>query len=396
MEHLQIKDGIEYVGFSHYDRRLFDALIPTPEGTTYNSYIVRGSAKTALIETVDHQFCANLLTKLNQHGIRQLDYIIANHAEQDHSGSIPDLLAAYPVAKLVTNAKCAAMLRDLMPEIPEDRVQTVQDHETLDLGGRTLEFILAPWVHWPETMFTWSPEDKTLFSCDFFGSHLATANITLNDERVIYEPMKRYYAQIMMPYRLQAKKQLEMAKALAPTTICPSHGPIFTNPTLPISYYEDWTSERPHNQVLIPWVSTHGATARMVDHLTEALLQRGIDVYPYDLTVADLGKVAANMVDAATIAIGTSCILSGAHPLAAYTAILANALRPKATTATIFGSYGWSAGKIATQLLSLMPNLKMEIIPPIFVKGASTETTFAELDKTADAIAERHKKLGLL
>ncbi|MBO7107698.1 MAG: MBL fold metallo-hydrolase, partial [Verrucomicrobia bacterium] len=201
MANQKIASGIYYVGVSHYDRRLFDALIATPEGTTYNSYIIQGQKATALIDTVEPEFKDLLLRNIKSAGIEKIDYIISNHAEQDHSGSIPDLLAFYPEAKLVTNEKCRDLLLALMPDIPADRVITIKDHETLDLGGRTLEFILAPWIHWPETMMTFLQEDSILFPCDLFGSHLAVSNISMDDERVFYEPMKRYYAQIMMPYR---------------------------------------------------------------------------------------------------------------------------------------------------------------------------------------------------
>lgn len=391
----QIKTGVYYVGVSHYNRVLFDALIPTPEGTTYNAYLIRGKSKTALIETVEPEFLESLLRNLHSLGIQHLDYVIANHAEQDHSGSIPDILNTFPMAKLVTNAKCRDMLLDLMPSINPERILTIKDHDTLDLGERTLEFILAPWVHWPETMMTWLQEDKILFPCDLFGSHLATSTIFLDDPRLIYEPMKRYYAQIMMPYHGPVAKRLETIKTLAPAIICPSHGPIFQNPAWPISLYQEWVSDQPRNEVLIPWVSTHGATAKMVEHLTSALIQHGITVHPYDLTTADLGKVAANMVDAATIVIGTGCILTGAHPLAAYVAILANALRPKVKFISVISSFGWSGTKVPDQLLSLMPNLKPEIIPPILVKGAPTQDTLTALDQLADAIAARHQQLGL-
>ena len=395
MANQKIAFGIYYVGVSHYDRRLFDALISTPEGTTYNSYIVQGQKATALIDTVEPEFKDLLLRNIKSAGIEKIDYIISNHAEQDHSGSIPDLLAFYPEAKLVTNEKCRELLLALMPDIPTDRVITIKDHETLDLGGRTLEFILAPWIHWPETMMTFLREDAILFPCDLFGSHLAVSNICMDDERVFYEPMKRYYAQIMMPYRGQAAKRVETVKSLAPKIICPSHGPIFKDTSIPLRLYENWVSDSLRNEVLIPWVSTHGATARMVEHLTSALIERGIDVHPYDLTAADLGRIAGHLVDAATIAIGTGCVLTAAHPVAAYAALVANTLRAKAKFATVFGSFGWNGNKVPDQIAGLLGNLKVEILPPVMAKGAPTAENFAALDKMADDILARHQSLGL-
>ncbi len=391
----QICKNVSYVGVSHYDRRLFDALIPTPEGTTYNSYLIQGSQKTALIDTVEPELKHLFLNNLKSASLSQLDYVISNHAEQDHSGCIPDILALYPDCKLVTNQKCKELLLTLMPQIPQDRIIVVKDRETLDLGGKTLEFILTPWIHWPETMMTWLQEDQILFPCDLFGSHLAVSDIFTNDLCLFYEPMKRYYAQIMMPYRIQVSKHLKTVKSLNPQIICPSHGPVFKNPAIAISLYEEWVDEPPKNKVLMPWVSTHGATARMAEHLTQLLTEAGIIVAPYDLTRADLGRVAGELVDSATIAIGTGCILTGAHPLAAYIALLVGALKPKAQFAALFGSYGWSGTKIPIQISSLLQGLSLEILPPVFAKGAGTSETIAELDNLSKSIIERHRSLNL-
>ncbi|MDD1652487.1 MAG: FprA family A-type flavoprotein, partial [Methanomicrobiales archaeon] len=140
--------GIFAVGAIDWDRRLFDELIPLPDGTSYNSYLIRGSEKTLLIDTVDPPFADTLFEHLDGLGVRSIDYVVANHAEQDHSGTIGKLLARYPVARVVTNAKCRDMLKDLLL-IPEDRFLVIQDREKLSLGDRTVEFLFTPWVHWP-------------------------------------------------------------------------------------------------------------------------------------------------------------------------------------------------------------------------------------------------------
>ena len=177
----EIRKNIVWVGALDWDRRLFDELIPLPDGTTYNSYLVRGSDKIALIDTVDPSKTGELLENLQEAGVTRIDYIVSQHAEQDHSGSIPEVLEIFPEAVVVTNEKCKAMLMDLLL-IPESKFRVVADGETLDLGGKTLEFIFAPWVHWPETMLTYLREDKVLFSCDFLGSHLAQSRPLLSDE----------------------------------------------------------------------------------------------------------------------------------------------------------------------------------------------------------------------
>lgn len=181
MKPREIKPKIYWVGVVDWDRRLFDALIPLPDGTSYNSYIIQGSEKTVLIDTVDPTKETVLLENLNELGIKNIDYVVTHHAEQDHSGTLPIVLNKYPEAKVICTLKCQGMLVDLSLA-PGDRIITVEDKETVSLGDKTLEFIHAPWVHWPETMLTYLREDKILFSCDFFGSHLATTDLYVSDE----------------------------------------------------------------------------------------------------------------------------------------------------------------------------------------------------------------------
>ncbi|MFO7711681.1 MAG: FprA family A-type flavoprotein, partial [Dehalococcoidia bacterium] len=199
----QIRPGVHWVGAVDWDRRLFDALIPLPDGTSYNSYLVQGSEKVALIDTVDPAMLDLLVAHLED--VPVIDYLIANHGEQDHSGSIPWVLDKYPDARVVTTPKGKDILMALL-HVPDERFVTVGDGETLSLGDRTLEFIHAPWVHWPETMLTYLAEERVLFSCDLFGSHLATSDLFVADDGQAYEPAKRYFAEIMMPFRTSIEK----------------------------------------------------------------------------------------------------------------------------------------------------------------------------------------------
>ncbi len=205
MKPRKIKDGIYWVGAVDWDRRLFDSLIPLPDGTSYNAYLIQGIEKTALIDTVDPLMSHVLLGRLTQLGVEHIDYVITNHAEQDHSGTLPQILERHPQAQVVCTPKCKTMLID-QGLAPEDRFLTVEDGATLSLGGRTLEFVHTPWVHWPETMLTYLQEDKILFPCDFFGSHLAATDLYVSNEGQVYEAAKRYYAEIMMPFRKAIQK----------------------------------------------------------------------------------------------------------------------------------------------------------------------------------------------
>ena len=317
----EIKPSIYSVGAIDWDRRLFDELIPLPDGTSYNSYLIKGSEKTALIDTVDPTKEYELKDHLNKLNINNIDYIIANHAEQDHSGSIPKILEMYPNAKVLTNPKCRDMLMDLLL-IPEDKFKTVNDRETVSLGNKTLEFILAPWVHWPETMFTYLKEDKILFTCDFLGSHLATSNVFVTDEAKVYEAAKRYYAEIMMPFRTSIKKHLEVIKGMDVEMIATSHGPIYPRPEFILNAYREWVSDEVKNEVIIPFISMHGSTKKMLDHFVNALTERDITVKPFNLTKTDIGELAMALVDAATIVIASPTVLVGPHPHIVYAIIL--------------------------------------------------------------------------
>jgi len=394
MEPRQIKPGIFPVGAVDWDRRLFDSLIPLPDGTSYNSYLIRGSQKVALIDTVDPTMTAILLRNIAASGIKNIDYIITNHAEQDHSGSLPAVLAAFPQAQVVTTPRCKEILMYLLL-IPENRITTVEDKETLSLGDKTLEFIHYPWVHWPDTMLSYLREDKILFPCDFFGSHLATSDMYVTDEGRAYESAKRYYAEIMMPFRTNIQRQWDKLADYDIQIIAPSHGPMYNKPGFIMNAYRDWVAGPPKNNVVIPYVSMHGSTRLMVEYLTESLTVRGINVERFDLTVSDTGKLAMSLVDAATVIIGTPTVLGGAHPAAVYAAVLTNALRPKVKFASIVGSYGWG-GRAAEQLTSLLPNLKVEVIPPVLIQGLPEEADYRALDELADGVLAKHRENKLL
>ena len=390
MKARQIKTNVYWIGAIDWDRRLFDALIPLPDGTSYNSYLVQGSQKVALIDTVDPSMTDILMAYLEN--VPVIDYVIANHAEQDHAGSIPKVLEKYPDAKVVTTPKCRDLLVALLL-IPEDRFITVNDRETLSLGDKTLEFIHAPWVHWPETMLTYLREDRILFPCDLFGSHLATTDMYVADEGQVYEAAKRYFAEIMMPFRTSIEKHLEKLSSYKIDVIAPSHGPLHDKPSFILEAYRSWVSGPPKNIVVLPYISMHGSTQKMVEYFVGALAGRGVTVKQFNLAATDIGKLAMALVDAATMVIGTPTVLVGPHPNVAYAAFLANALRPRLQFVSIIGSYGWGS-KAVEQLAGMIPNLKTEVLAPVLSKGFPREEDFKALDNLASTIAEKHKERG--
>ncbi|MGM0466068.1 MAG: FprA family A-type flavoprotein [Acidobacteriota bacterium] len=388
----KIKKDIYWMGAVDWDRRLFDSLIPLPDGTSYNAYLIKGSEKTVLIDTVDPPKTHILMSQLDK--IPKIDYIISHHAEQDHSGSIPAVLERFPKAKVICTEKAKGMLADLLL-IPEDRFQTVNDGEDLDIGGKTLKFIYTPWVHWPETMVTYLAEDKILFSCDFFGSHLASSDLYVKDEGQVYEAAKRYYAEIMMPFRKIITQNLKKLESYDIKMIAPSHGPIYDKPSFILEAYKDWVMGPPHNLVVIPYVSMHGSTRKMIEYLVPALSEKGLQVHQFDLAVSDIGKLAIKLVDAATIIVGTPTVIAGPHPLAVYGTYLANLLYPKARFLSVFGSYSWG-GNTVDILAGMIKKLDVEVIEPVLSKGAPTDKDFKALEKMAATIAAKHKKAGLM
>jgi flavorubredoxin len=385
----ELKPKIYSVGAIDWDRRLFDELIPLPDGTSYNSYLIEGSEKTALIDTVDPTKEHELLKNLEELDVENIDYVIANHAEQDHSGALPKVLSLHPDAKVVTNPKCKSMLIDLLL-IPDEKFIKINDRETISLGNKTMEFIYAPWVHWPETMLTYLKEDRILFTCDLFGSHLATSDLYAFNEATVYEAAKRYYAEIMMPFRTVIKKNLEKIKDLEIEMIATSHGPVYNKPEFILNAYKDWVSDAIKNEVIIPYTSMHGSTGKMVAFFMAALIKKGMTVKPFNLSRTDIGELAIAIVDAATIVIATPTVLTAPHPNIVNATYLVNALRPKLKFASIIGSYGWG-GRMVEQVKGMLSNLKVEIIEPVIVKGYPREKDFKALDKLAEEIYIRHK-----
>ncbi len=387
----QVVQDIWSVGAIDWNRRLFDELIPLPKGTTYNSYLVKGSVKTALFDTVDPTKRDDLFANLAELKIKEVDFIIAHHGEQDHSGSLPDAIEAFPKATIVCSAKAKPILMDLLP-LPEERFMTVADGDTLDLGGKTVRFIMTPWVHWPETMVSFLEEDKILISCDFFGSHYATSDLIAQVHTGVFHAARTYYAEIMMPFRGQIIRNLEKLKDLDIKMIAPSHGPIYGEPDKIMGAYAEWASNDVKNTVVIPYVSMHGTTQAMVDRLVTALTDRGVGVKPFLLSRTDTGELASAMVDAATIVIGCPTVLAGPHPLAVYAATLTAALKPKTRFVSVIGSYSWG-GKTVETLANILSGLPVEIIEPVYVKGFPKAEDMAGIDALADSIAAKHKAL---
>lgn len=390
----EIKNNIFYCGLNHRERRLFDELIPLPIGTTYNSYLIKASEKTVIIDTMYPQKSAEYLQKLEDEGVTKIDYIVANHGEQDHSGTLPKMVEKYPEAKILTNPKCKEIIQEML-HIEDNKFQVVADGEEISLGDKTLKFIYAPWVHWPDTMFTYVKEDKLIFTCDFLGSHSPFENLFAEESPELLKAAKRYYAEIMMPFRNFCKKYVQLLKEMDIDMILTSHGPIYKNPKFILDAYEQWTADDCKNEVVIPYVSMYESTKEMVDYMGEKLSDKGIVVKPFNVVDEDLGELAMELVDACTVVFGSSMVLAGPHPAAVTAAYIAGLLRPKMKFVAFIGSYGWG-GILTEKLEQALSAIKCEKLSTVLVKGKPKAEDFEKLDALVEEIYQKHKSLGLV
>ena len=385
----EISDGVFWVGAKDWNRRMFDALIPLPSGTTYNAYLVRGDEKTALIDAVNPGFENELTDKISQIAdLADLDYIIMNHAEPDHAAAIPHIVQMSKNAKLITTEKGAKMAQ-VYYNIPEDRIKTVKDGDVLELGGKTLKFIEAPWLHWPETMFTYLVENKVLFSCDFFGTHTA---LGLYDEDVedVISLAKRYFGEIMMPFRSMGRRALDRIENLEIELIAPSHGPIYRNPDRIVEAYRKWTAGETEEKAIVVYVSMWGSTETMIRAMVETLMAEGIDVSLYELQSADMGEIAKDMVDSRAMVLGTPTVLGGMHPLATFAAYLVRALRPPLKYGVVLSSYGWGGGAIK-QALEILGPTKIELVSSLEINGPPSAEDFQKIAEIGKQLSSRIK-----
>lgn len=389
----EIAPNVFWVGAKHHNRRLFDGLIPLPHGTSYNAYLIVGSKKTALIDTVNPGFEKELLAKISERiDPAKVDYVIMNHAEPDHANAARDVLAVAKNAKLVAGVKGkeAAMMYF---DIPEERIMVVDESSVIDLGGKTLKFLDAPWLHWPETIFTYLEEDKILFPCDFFGSHLAVGEFYADEygNENTLDMAKLYFAEIMMPFRKPGQTAIEKVKKLGPKMIAPSHGMIWREPKIILDEYAKWTSEKFQRKVMIVYVSMWGSTEKMVLALRDALVKKDITVQLFDIPNTEIGHIAKELVDTPVVVVGAPTVLGGVHPVAAYATMLLKALRAPTRYAAVLTSYGWSGGAVKA-LQGILEGTKIEVLGVVEVKGPPKKAEFDKVTELADRIDEKLKQ----
>jgi flavorubredoxin len=394
--HASLREGIDWVGYVDWTVKDFHGY-RTERGSTYNAYLIRDD-RTALIDTVKAPCVDALLRNVSAlTDLSKVDYLVCNHAEPDHSGGIPRVLAACPNAELVCDAKC----RDALGrhyDTSDWKIRVVADGDTLPLGKRTLTFVETPMVHWPESMFTYVPEEKLLFSMDAFGQHYASAHRFDDEEplEAVLAEAKTYYANIVMLYGKPIAKVLDRAKDLDIAVIAPSHGVIWRrNLDAILAAYADWVLCKPKAKVLVFYDTMWGSTENMAKAIVQgAMEQGGVDARLYNVRATHITVLATEILDAATIAVGSPTLNTTLMPQVAAALTYLKGLRPAGKAGFAFGSYGWAQGG-ARDVNALLEAMRVTILrDPLQAQYVPGEETLASCREAGRMLADKAAQMA--
>ncbi len=345
MSAIELAPGVHWIGAIDRDLRVFDVIMKAEQGTTYNSYLVKGSKSCALIETVKAGFYDSYLSTIKTLvDPAQIDYIVMNHTEPDHSGSLDSILAEAQSARVVASKNGATFIKGILNR--DINVQVVGDGDSIDLGGVTLEFIQAPFLHWPDTMFTFVREHGILFPCDFMGSHFSDERM-FDDQVDDFSHSRRYYFDhIIRPFKEFAIRAMDKMEGLPIQMIAPSHGPILrTDIHKYIEEYRSWCAvpkKRKKPRILVFYASSYGNTRRMAESVADGCRKMGGEVSLFDLEVTDAGAILDEVEAADALAVGSLTINGDAvKPVWDFLSSLAT-LKLRGKAAAAFGCYAWS------------------------------------------------------
>lgn len=390
-EIIALAPGIHWVGARHPELRMFDELLPTQFGTTYNSYLIRGRDRIALIDTVKAPFTEQFLDKLQTLvPLDKIDLVVVNHTEPDHSGALEQLLRLNPRITVCCTRPGENFLRQQI-EVPF-QARVVEEGEEIDLGGRTLRFILAPYLHWPDTMFTYLPEDRILFSCDAFGAHFCPEEGLYDDEvRDFSYDHRHYFDGIMRPFKDKIREAVAKVEGLPLALICPSHGPILRrSPQGAVLGYKTMAAPVPvadRPRALLLTLSPHGSTRIMAKAVREGLEQAGLEVAERAVVDIETAALRDELERADLLVIGTATINRDAPPPIWGALALLSTIHPKGKLAAVFGSYGWS-GEAVPMIEDRLRRLKLRVpVPGIKARLAPTDEEFAACHQLGREIA---------
>lgn len=358
-----VKGNVHWVGYVDWDVRDFHGYATT-RGSTYNSYLIKDK-DVALIDSVKAPYAQYLLNNIKSLiGLNEIKYIICNHAEPDHSGSIPVLMRECKNAMLVCNEKCKNAL-SMHYDTKAWNFKIVDETSTLSLGENTLKFINTPMAHWPESMATYLPEKKILFSMDGFGQHFASSGRFDYEENIItvLHEAKKYYANIVMLYGKQIKAVLDKASNIEIDMIAPSHGVIWKEHIADIvKSYSRWIECKPIPKVIIFFDTMWKSTGIMADAIYEGALMEGVSVKKYDLKYTDITNIATETLEAAAIAVGSPTLNKSLMPKVAEALTYLKGLSPVGKSAIAFGSYGWAKKSGQHDVLEILKQMNCNLL----------------------------------
>ncbi|WP_395019135.1 FAD-dependent oxidoreductase [Robinsoniella peoriensis] len=374
METLELKKNLYWTGIKDKDLRVFDIIMETEFGTTYNSYLIKGSEKTALFETAKFKFFDTYLEELEQLvDINKIDYIIVDHTEPDHAGSVEKLIEMNPNIKIVGTAVAISFLKNIVNR--DFYSIAVKENDTLSLGDKTLHFMILPNLHWPDTMYTYIAEDKVLVTCDSFGSHYTFDGVLrsqVTDEDGYMRALKYYFDNIIGPFKPYMLKALNRIENLDIDMICTGHGPVLDcNIQEIMDTYRQWSTVINPNQqktVVIPYVSAYGYTAEIAEEIAKGIRESGkIDVHLHDMVTSDKDEVLADIGFADGILFGTPTIVGEAlKPIWDLTTSMF-ACTHGGKLASAFGSFGWS-GEGVSHIVERLKQLRMKVVDGLKIK----------------------------
>lgn len=397
MRAVPVSDHITWVGAVDWNLRDFHGF-DTPRGSTYNAYVVRGSEKIALIDTVKTPFVPESLSRISEIvDPERIDVIVVNHVEPDHNSGLRVVMAACPNARVVASGSGVRGVAEYHDGLSID---AVGPDDVIDLGGVTLRFMPAPMVHWPDSMFTWCPEDAVLMCNDAFGQHLASAERFADEVGVelAMAELKEYYANILLPLGAQIAKVLaKVAEAgWAPATIAPSHGVIWRGGLVAaaIAAYGTWGSGALRDKVVVAYSTMWGSTDELARTIADSLVAEGLDVEVYDLAVTSLAHLMVELLDARGLLVGSPTLHHGMLYRVAGFLQYVGGLKPAGRLGAAFGSYGWSSGA-TKQVADRLTEIGVEVVQDPYTQ--KFRPTAAELDAArewAASFAEKIKAAG--
>ena len=395
---MEIKENIFYVGVLDEKLRVFDVIMETKFGISYNSYLIKGKDKVALIDTVKTDFFDEYKSNIEKYvEIKNIDYLVVNHTEPDHSGSIGKLLEINPNIEVCGTKMAIDFVRNIINFDFKSNVLTAND--SIDLGGKELKFFAFPMLHWPDSMYTYLKEDKMLFTCDSFGAHYASKKIYNDLEEpngvltntVILEQYKYYFDVILGPFKNPFLMNALNKISLIPIEyICPGHGLIIRKDVEKyIELYKSWCKEKEEKiKITVCYVSSYGYTKKMAQALVLGLKQCDVDVKEYDLQKDSLENAKHDIQTSNGIMLGSPTILSDAlSPIYEVMSVL-NPILNKGMYALAFGSYAWS-GEAALNIDARFKTLKFNVpFEPFRVKLNPSEYDLKQLEELAKKFVE--------